>query len=278
MRENTLKWDELVRFVAFEWRNNAVTTRLAMEFVENPLLLARPPEPRPDWALFLDADGTLFDIAESPNAVKVPQTLAATLAAANAWLGGALAIVSGRPIYQVDRLLSPLQLPSAGEHGAVVRTPGGALLHASDDCAVPLTWRRQLRAAAGTWDGVIVEDKPYGVTIHFRQAPSRELDARRLVENVVAGNPTEFEVLPAQMAFEIRHRSLNKATAIHLLLQFPPFPGRIPVFVGDDLADEDGFRAARQAGGLALRVEDVFQGRTSHVRRWLDTFQISAME
>jgi trehalose 6-phosphate phosphatase len=259
--------------VACERCNFVVSSKLKMVFVEHSQRLVGAPEPRPVWALFLDADGTLFDIAGSPDAVEVPHTLVATLATAGAWLGGALAIVSGRPIAQIDNLLAPLRLPCAGEHGAVIRVADGRILRAGADCAVPAAWKRQLRQGAQAWSGVVVEDKPYGLAVHFRNAPRREPDIRALVESVLAEHANEFEILPARMALEIRHRLLNKAAAVQQLLRFPPFSGRVPVFVGDDVTDEDGFRAVTERGGLALRVDDVFHGRPSEVRRWLEQFR-----
>ncbi len=236
----------------------------------------RPPRPRSDWALFLDADGTLLDLAPDPASVEIPHTLIPALASARAWLDGALAIVSGRPIDQIDRLLAPLQLPCAGEHGAVMRFPDARTLRADGDRAVPAAWRRQLRTVAQAWAGVIVEEKAYTVAIHFRQAPLRQRDVRKLVECVVAGHSDAFEILPARMAFEIRHRLLNKGLAVSEFQRFAPFAGRVPVFVGDDVTDEDGFRAATERGGLALHVGDAFGGQPSEVRRWLEAFRSPA--
>ena len=230
------------------------------------------PQPRPDWALFLDIDGTLLDIAASPDAVEVPATLAPALARARSWLGGALAIASGRTLAEIDHLLAPLHLPCVSEHGAVVRHPGGAIDPASVDRAVPPAWKARLQAAARDWAGVMVEDKSYGVAVHFRQAPGREREIRDLVATVVAEDAANFEVLPASMAFEIRHRGLTKAIAVDTFMTMSPFAGRIPVFVGDDVTDEDGFRAARAMGGLGLNVKETFGGQPSEVRRWLAAF------
>lgn len=233
----------------------------------------RPPQPRSDWALFLDADGTLLDLATNPGAVRIPDTLVPALAAARAWLGGALAIVSGRSIEQIDQLMAPLQLPCAGEHGAVMRLPDARTLRADEDRAVPKAWRQHMHFAAKAWTGVIVEEKTYTVAIHFRQAPGRKRDVVRLLESIMEGQSGEFEILPARMAFEIRHRLLNKGVAVREFQRLAPFAGRIPVFVGDDVTDEDGFRAVAEQGGLALAVADAFGGQPSQVRRWLETFR-----
>jgi len=230
------------------------------------------PTPRPDWALFLDIDGTLIDLAATPDAVEVPATLAPTLAEARSRLGGALAIVSGRTLAEIDRLMAPLHLPCVGEHGAVIRRPDGAIERAGADRKVPPSWKQSLHAEARNWPGVLVEEKTYGVAVHFRQAPGREREIRDLTRALVAEDAAEFEVLPASMAFEIRHRALTKAVAVDAFMAEPPFAGRVPVFVGDDVTDEDGFRAARAMGGLGLNVKQSFSGRPSEVRRWLRCF------
>ena len=235
-----------------------------------------PPTPCPDWALFLDIDGTLIDIAPTPDAVQVPETLAPALAAASTWLGGALAIVSGRSLADIDRLMAPLHPPCVGEHGAVIRHPDGKIVHAGADRAVPAAWRTRLNQATRDWAGVLVEEKGHCVAVHYRLAPAREREVRDLVMGLAAENTAEFEVLPASMAFEIRHRGLTKALAVETFMAQPPFADRVPVFVGDDVTDEDGFRAARAMGGLGLHVKQVFRGRPSEVRRWLSAFAPSA--
>ena len=240
-----------------------------MDCLDHPAI--RAPVPRSSWALFLDIDGTLIDIAPQPDAVVVPEALIPTLEAASAWLGDALAVVSGRPLSAIDRLLGPLRLPCASEHGAVVRLHDGTLLSGNKVYSVPAHWRERIRSVTGGWPGIIVGDKTYSVAIHYRQAPERERDVRELANRLVAEDPG-FEVLPASMAYEIRHRSFNKAEAVNRLMAYPPFAGRIPVFVGDDVTDEDGFRAARAMGGLGLHVNASFGGKPSEVRRWLKSF------
>jgi trehalose 6-phosphate phosphatase len=229
------------------------------------------PQPRPNWALFLDIDGTLLDIAPRPDAVAAPSGLAKSLARASRWLGGALALASGRTLPEIDQLMAPLCLPCVAEHGAVLRFPSGATTFAGQDCVTPDRWRVELRAGARDWKGVLVEDKAFSVAVHYRLAPERVDEVRELVRAIAAQDPA-FEVLPARMAFEIRHRSLTKAAAVDRFMPTPPFAGRFPVFVGDDVTDEDGFRAARAMGGLGLNVQDCFGGEPAQVRRWLNAF------
>ena len=234
----------------------------------------RAPAPRSDWALFLDIDGTLIDIASRPDAVIIPPALPSILEGAQKRLGGALAVVSGRPLATIDQFMAPLILPCAAEHGAVLRLPDGKLLEATSSMAVPPHWRERIGDALRKYKGVLLGDKSYSLDVHYRLAPHHEEEIGELVETVVAENPA-FEVLPAHMAREIRHKSLNKGAAVQLLMKHPPFAGRTPVFVGDDVTDEDGFRAATQVGGLGLHVQDAFDGKPAEVRRWLETFTLT---
>jgi trehalose 6-phosphate phosphatase len=240
--------------------------------VNRPDLPVAAPNPKRNWALFLDIDGTLLDVAPRPDAVRVPATLAKVLAKTQAKLGGALAIASGRTLAEIDQLMSPLRLPCVAEHGAVIRFADGAVAVASADCAVPERWRIELHAAAQGWKGVLIEEKSYSLAVHYRQAPEREAEVCEAVQAVAAQDPSRFEVLTCRMAFEIRRRGLTKAAAVERFMPTPPFAGRMPVFVGDDVTDEDGFRAAIAQGGLGLRVDDAFAGEPARVRQWLETF------
>ncbi len=231
--------------------------------------VAVAPRPERNWALFLDLDGTLLDIAARPDAVVVPHDLAADLEAASRILGGALAIVSGRQLGDLDRLLAPLRLPSAGEHGAIIRLPDG--LHDQTAVRVPLAWVEALKELETLCPGVLVEVKSHNVVAHYRNAPAYEARVRRLVCELASHN-LGFEVLEAKMAFEIRPRSVSKGRAVDCLMSVDPFCGRVPVFVGDDVTDRDGFAAALARGGLALDVAEVFAGRPKEVRAWLKRF------
>jgi trehalose 6-phosphate phosphatase len=225
---------------------------------------------RRDRALFLDIDGTLLDIAPRPDAVVIPDDLPPTLQAVSDRLGGALALVSGRALDVIDWLMAPLRLPAAAEHGAILRTTDGTI----ETCvaqSVPASWRQHLRTETKNWNGVLVDEKQASVAVHYRLAPEREAEVQALVERIAAEDPA-FEVLPARMAFEIRPRGADKGSAIRRFLSMPPFQGRTPVFVGDDVTDEDGFAAVREAGGIALHVTHDFGGEPANVRRWLAAF------
>lgn len=225
-----------------------------------------PPLPQRDWALFLDLDGTLLDIAAKPGAVEVSSGLVPCLEAVRAWLGGALAVISGRPLHSIDELLSPLALPVGAEHGAVVRLPDGSLEMPRE--TLPGGWSERLRAATAEWDGVLIDPKTYSVALHYRLAPERKSDILALAQLLAAENP-DFEVVAARMAFELRNKSLNKGAAVQRFMQNAPFAGRMPVFVGDDVTDEDGFAAARELGGFGLHVARAFAGQAANVRAWL---------
>lgn len=228
---------------------------------------ACPPGIARGWALFLDFDGTLVDIAPRPDAVAVQPGLVPALAALAASLDGAVAIVSGRPAADVDRLLAPLALPGGFGHGAELRLPNGELAPTPAARPLPPSWLDRLSAAAAGWPGVLVEPKQHGVAMHYRQASERRDDVLALLEDCVAEAP-DFALLPAHMAFELRPRGATKALPVGTLMQHPPFHGRLPVFVGDDVTDEDGMAAARRLGGFGLRVGSDFTD-PAEVRAWL---------
>lgn len=229
-----------------------------------------PPKPKPNWALFLDIDGTLIDLAPSPDEVRIPPRLNAILSGTQQTLDGAVAIVSGRTLTRIDALLSPLQPPCAGEHGAVFRLPDRRLHRADDACRLPDDIRRAAYDAMARWPGTIMEPKQFGICLHYRQAPEYRDQVQRLAEQLLRDSPGGFELLPGNMTVEIRHRTITKGAAVRVFMGLPPFAGRVPVFVGDDVTDEDGFAAARAAGGLGLHVDSVFGGSTANVRRWLE--------
>lgn len=236
-------------------------------FMPRLVPIAAPPEPRADWALFLDLDGTLLDIAATPDRVVVPPELLRDLAAASVALGGALAIVSGRMLSEVDSLLAPLRLPGAGEHGGVIRLPDGQRDEA--DAKVPVDWIEALIEAGAAKAGVLIERKTHSVVAHYRRAPKHEDYFRELCRQLVQGQEQDFEVLHGKMAFEIRPRTVTKARPVERLMRLEPFRGRHPVFVGDDVTDQDGFRAAEAFGGEGLDVFLCFGGRPAEVRHWL---------
>jgi len=236
-------------------------------FAPRLVQVAAPPQPKVNWALFLDLDGTLLDIAPAPDRVVVPPDLVRDLGAASAALGGALALVSGRMLSEVDSLLSPLRLPGAGEHGADIRLPNGQ--RDEVDAKVPPDWVDALIAAAADKQGTLIERKTHSVVAHYRRAPKCEGFFYETCLRLVAGREAEFEILAGKMMFEIRPRTVTKARPVERLMALEPFRGRRPVFVGDDVTDEDGFRAVASFGGEALDVFTRFAGKPAEVRHWL---------
>jgi len=223
-----------------------------------------------NWALFLDLDGTLLDIAPRPDAVVVPPGLVTTLQGLAQRLDGALAIVTGRGRVVADALLAPLRLPGGFGHGAELRDAAGRMR--GDDTIPPLPahWPARLAAEAAAWPGVILECKPHGIALHHRAAPQFRDATRDALLALLRGHDDTFALLPAHMAFEIRPRAATKARAVHALMQALPFRGRRPVFVGDDITDEDGMAAACDLGGIGLHVGRDFRGGPSEVRAWLE--------
>ncbi|MFO1079134.1 MAG: trehalose-phosphatase [Reyranellaceae bacterium] len=228
-----------------------------------------PPEFDRSTALFLDLDGTLLEIAPTPELVVVPPGLPELLCCLHALLGGAVAIVTGRSMSVIDSLLAPFGGSAAGEHGVSLRYEDGAREDLPPGVAVPDSWRAALIAAAERWPGVLVEPKPHGVAVHYRLAPDRGTEVWRLVRGIVPSDHPAFRLIPAREAVEIGPRAVSKGYAVERLMARPPFRGRRPIFVGDDFTDEAGMDAARRFGGQGLRVAEVFGGDPAAVRAWL---------
>ncbi|NKC29469.1 trehalose-phosphatase [Falsiroseomonas selenitidurans] len=218
-------------------------------------------------ALFLDFDGTLVEIAERPDAVRVPPDLPPLLERLSRHLDGALAIVSGRPLAELDHFL-PGPVAKAGNHGAALRRRPDGAVESPALASPPAAWRARTQALTEAFPSAFIEDKAHGFVLHYRQAPEAGAVFRDLLESLVAEAPEHFALLPARMAWEVTPRGVSKATAVTSLMAHPPFAGRVPVFVGDDVTDEAGMQAAREAGGIGLRLQDAF-GTPGDFRAWL---------
>lgn len=220
-------------------------------------------------AVFLDFDGTLVDIAQAPDAVLVPPDLPVDLRRVRDFLSGALAIVSGRPLSALDRYLGPAGLTYVGEHGAIHRAPGDR--PSLETSMWPSAWNAMLDRFAAEFPSLVVERKLSGITLHYRLAPEQAETARAFGGELIAAHP-EYAVFPAKMAWEIRHRDIGKATAVKFLMGQPPFAGRVPVFIGDDLADEAAIAAVSRMGGHGLHMAKAFDNQPARVRAWLRSF------
>jgi trehalose 6-phosphate phosphatase len=212
------------------------------------------PEPAADWALFLDLDGTLTDIAARPDAVAIDTGLPPLLARLARAMGGALAVVSGRHPDDIDRLLAPCRLPVAGLHGLMRRDGAGHVITIAVDGDLLGRARTALGAFAEANPGIILEDKGPAIALHYRQAPWCEAAARAVVSAVVAALAGRVQVQEGKMVLEIRATGADKGAAVEAFMTEAPFRGRIPVYIGDDLTDEDGFAAVNRLGGRSIKV------------------------
>lgn len=216
-------------------------------------MTTKPPERfGADWALFLDVDGTLLDIAPEPDAVVVPPDILRALDRASVQLGGAVALISGRRIADLDRLFAPCRLAVAGQHGAELRA--GRTRGNERSLAEEHGFAGRIEALRAAHPELLIEDKGRAVTFHYRRSPHLAGTAHGAAESIARDAPDRLHAVPGKMSVEIRERGVDKATALNLFMEAPPFAGRLPVFAGDDVTDEDGFRAARALGGHAIQI------------------------
>lgn len=213
--------------------------------------LPTPPQLTPDVALFLDFDGTLVALAETPEAIEVPPALVALLGDLHHLLGGAVAVVSGRQIDVLDRFLAPLRLPAAGEHGVQRRNAEGQMREVQPpDLSSVLD---AANALASVHEGLLVERKHGAIALHYRLSPGLETVCREVMSRVIEGQP-QLELLHGKFVFEVKPSSVNKGLAIEAFMQEAPFRGRKPVFAGDDTTDESGFLVVQPMGGTGIKV------------------------
>jgi len=210
-----------------------------------------PPVPeRP--ALFLDFDGTLVEIADGPEKVVVADELPGLFQELVRRTGGAVAVVSGRKVADIDRHLA-IPIAAAGMHGLERRAePSGAVSHAPPPGEIAT-----LRARIEGWDklggGVFMEDKGAGLAVHYRAAP----ELGDMVKSAMAGFIADLHTLhliEGKMVVEAKGKGFDKGSSVRAFMQAPPFKGRTPVFIGDDVTDEDGIRAAEALGGFGIKV------------------------
>jgi len=228
------------------------------------------------FAFLLDVDGTLIDIAPTPQSVHVPEQLRRDLRQLGTLTDGATALVSGRPLRDLDRLFGPLGIALVGGHGAERRIWREGVAH--EDRAPPLTdsVRQRCIEIASASDKILIEDKGYSIAIHYRLAPDFEQAVRDAAAAIVAdaGNG-KLTVMHGKAVVEIKHAGLSKGSGIRALMTQAPFAGRRPVFVGDDITDEDAFAAMPDFGGIAFSVGRTVEGAIrrfetpADVRQWI---------
>ena len=229
----------------------------------------RPGLPRPaaNWALFLDIDGTLLDIAPHPSAVVVRPELCAALAGAMGALHGAVSLVSGRSIAQIDALFAPMHIPAAGLHGLERRLQPDATTRIAADLTGLAEVRDAFDSLADRHAGIIVEDKDLALALHYRGAPAAEAVARSETRALITAHP-RLQLLDGKMVLEVKPAGVSKGSVVEAFMAVPPFAGRVPVFAGDDVTDEDGFAAVERMGGIGIRVGPPPPQLPHSVARW----------
>jgi len=230
------------------------------------------------WALFLDVDGTLLEIAETPQSVRVPESLKQLLVSLSIRLGGALALISGRTLNDLDHLFAPLRFCAAGTHGWERRDAAGCVIRAQLDPCCLDDAREQLRQFTNQHEGLLLEDKGHGLAVHFRRAPQLSWEVNTAVRLACQQAGSAFVVQAGKCVFEIRPAACSKGTCIRAFMERPPFANRLPIYIGDDLTDEDGFAVVNEVGGISIRVGDAQASAAQHrlpgvrqVLRWLES-------
>ena len=235
----------------------------------NPIDLKR-------FAILLDVDGTILDIAPTPSDVEVPDSLRTTLRRVAERAGGALALVSGRPLRELDAIFAPLRLAAIGGHGAEIRIASDS---ASLRSSAPLdaALKDELKTIARKFPGVTLEDKGYSVAMHYRARPALGPTLMRKLRDLRrARSEHPIELLSGKAVIEVKIAGFNKGTAVRELMAHPPFVGRVPICIGDDVTDEDAFAVMPEFDGIAISVGRKVAGvygrfqTPADVRNWLD--------
>jgi trehalose 6-phosphate phosphatase len=243
---------------------------------------AKPPSPETvdlgRTALLLDVDGTLLDIAPTPDAVSVPATLRSDLNDLLGESGGALALVSGRPLAVLDRLFSPLVFPAIGGHGAEMRVARDVPVLTQSATELSPQLRRKLSGLAQIDANVIVEDKRYSMSLHYRRAPQQKAYLDMGVREILAQakeEAGELEILPGKRVIEVKFKRFSKGAAVSALMTHRPFAGRTPLYFGDDVTDETVFAILPNLKGSGYPVGRAMPGvqmafnAPQEVRNWL---------
>ncbi|WP_407177997.1 trehalose-phosphatase [Bradyrhizobium sp. STM 3562] len=218
-----------------------------------------------ETAILLDIDGTLLDLMPTPREVWVPPGLAKTLNRLMARTSGALALVSGRSLNDIDLIFAPDQFPAVGGHGAEMRLFADAEAVAAQAPPMDKELKRRLAAIARLSPGILLEDKGYSLALHYRLAPHAERAIYEAISLIRADLPeAPIEVLPGKCVFEIKHAGFTKANGVRELMKHAPFNGRKPLFIGDDVTDESVFAIMPDLNGLSFSVGRRAQGVNGH--------------
>ena len=230
-----------------------------------------------DFAILLDVDGTILDIAPTPHAVHVPDALLKTLVRVGERTRGAIALVSGRPIADLDLIFAPLRLAAIGGHGAEIRPDPAKPTYEQRAMSLDRELKQKLMDVATHYPGVATEDKGYSLALHYRLALDHWLNVVDEVFRICKAYPPDsFELLTGKAVIEVKTVGFNKGTAVRELMTYPPFAGRAPIFIGDDVTDEAAFEVLPDFDGFAISVGRKVPGvnatfqTPADVRRWLD--------
>ncbi|WP_257309780.1 trehalose-phosphatase [Geothrix fuzhouensis] len=215
---------------------------------------AFPPVARVDWAFFLDVDGTLIDIADQPDAIRVDTSLLDLITQLHRASGGAVALVTGRSLSDLEHHLGPLRMPLAGQQGLERRDAAGRLwIHAAPPAA-KVSIKEALASVLARHPGLLLEDKGLTLALHYRQAPQLAAYVHRLMGRLAPQAGPDLELQRGKRVVEIKPAGFDKGTAVAEYLSEPPFKGRRPVFIGDDLNDEHGFTEVNRLDGISIKV------------------------
>lgn len=216
-----------------------------------------------EWAYFFDIDGTLIELAPSPDEIHVDEQLALLVERLHAWTGGAVALITGRSIADVDSIF-PLQgMAIAGQHGVELRTPAGHLSVHEAPLAGLDAVRSHLEKATARHPGLLAEFKGVSVALHYRAAPQLAGYAHRLMRKMQSSLLPGYTVQRGKRVVELKPAGKDKGIAIAELMRETPFVGRVPVFLGDDTTDELGFSVVNEMGGHSIKV-----GKGSSIASW----------
>lgn len=232
--------------------------------------------PLDETCLFFDVDGSLIDIAPSPTAVVVPPSLVQDLERASLVLNGALALISGRSVAQLDVLFGANRFRASGVHGAEMRyEPAGAVMVSDSDFIPGSVWE-ELSNILAAYPGAFAENKRFSYAIHYRAAPHFAAALQQdLVDLMARHADADLRLMPGHFVFELKRQTFDKGVAIRRFLEQPRFQGRKPIFIGDDVTDQPGFKTALAFHGLAYSVGKRFPDTTgmfaspSEVRDWV---------
>jgi len=219
--------------------------------------------PSANWAYFFDIDGTLADLAPTPSEVRLEHDLHQLIRRLHVNTGGALALISGRSIDDVDTIFGAPLLPVAGQHGLERRNARGKISHHDAISEKLESARTHLRDAVPRYNGLLLEDKGMSLALHYRAVPALASFAHRMMRGVHATMGPEYVILTGKRIIEIKPSGKDKGEAVREFMEEQPFRGRTPVFIGDDVTDEHGFAVVNSLGGHSIKV-----GRGITAARW----------